>query len=65
MTFQYHVAVDVEGRALSAATKRAVVEEFLPADAEIFTVDANNAFEARRAAVALWAESRPAPAPGA
>lgn len=55
MSFCYYVAIDARGIAGVAATKQsAAVEAAAESGAEVFPVDAPNAFQARRAALAVW-----------
>ncbi len=59
MSYEYFVIVDSKGHAGLAATVRSTVESdpSLAKGAKMFHVKAQNAFQARRAALAEWTEA--------
>ena len=58
MVYQYYVAIDTTGHAGLAATKRCAVEsEALQHGDTVISVEASNAFEARRQSAAAWEQT--------
>lgn len=59
MSYEYFVIVDSQGHAGLAATVRSTVETdpSLKNGSKMFHVQAQNAFQARRAATAQWTEA--------